>query len=280
MRKRNKSAIMGISLIELTLLALHWKLATFFLLYPTTNPIAVKNVETFVVPTANGNIEVFERRSNPALPPQGVVLNFMGNADRAENNINSDAQDWNDIPVVHLSANYPGYGKSQGPSDVRKLAPTGIAVYDFAKKKYPDLPIYVHGVSIGSTVALNIAANRPAAGVVLRSPVPLKSLILSQNGWWNLWLVALPVSLGVPSDLDAIENIRKIDPKIPVVVVQTEADTVVPLKYQQKVIDARQGAKTIVKMPKADHNDSMTALEEKEYLAAIRWIWKQSRPAP
>ena len=50
----------------------------------------------------------------------------------------------------------------------------------------------------------HVAANRPVAAIVLQNPPPLRQLILGHYGWWNLWLIATPVALGVPSELDSL----------------------------------------------------------------------------
>src|SRR5205814_930955 len=80
----------------------------------------------------------------------------------------------------------------------------GLAAFDALKAKADDKPIYVFGASIGSAVALHVAANRDVRGLVLHNPPPLRQIILRNYGWWNLWLLAGPVALQIPRDLDSI----------------------------------------------------------------------------
>src|SRR6478736_2180132 len=64
-------------------------------------------------------------------------------------------------------------------------------------------PIYVFGASIGSAVAMDVAANREVRGLILHNPPPLRQIILRNYGWWNLWLLAGPVALQIPRELDS-----------------------------------------------------------------------------
>ena len=70
--------------------------------------------------------------------------------------------------------------------------------------------IFVTGRSLGTAAALYVAAHRPVAGLVLQNPPPLQSLILRRHGWWNLWLLAGPIAMQVPADLNSLRNAPKV----------------------------------------------------------------------
>ena len=96
-------------------------------------------------------------------------------------------------------------------------------------------------------------------------------MILRRFGWWNLWLVAGPVAMQVPAELDSLRNARKIT--APAVFVVTGRDTVVPLSYQTKVSDAHAGPKRFVRRPDSEHNDLLEGESVAEYQAALDWLW-------
>jgi hypothetical protein len=151
------------------------------------------------------------------------------------------------------AVNYPGYGGSAGGAKLASIAPAALAAFDAMKQQAGTRPTFVSGRSIGTTAALFVAAHRQVDGVILHSPPPLRNLIMGEFGWWNLWLAAIPVSLGVPADLNSIENARHVTATG--VFIITEADSLVPPRYQQMIVDAYAGPKQIIRMPGVDHND-------------------------
>src|SRR5439155_322749 len=138
------------------------------------------------------------------------ILRFYGNADRAERWVAAEAEEWNDRAVEVWGMNYPGFGGSTGPARLSLLGPAALAAFDELKRHATNQPIVVFGASIGATAALHVAANRPAAGLILQNPPPLREIILRRFGWWNLWLLAGPVALQIPRDLDSVSSAKAI----------------------------------------------------------------------
>src|SRR4029453_648775 len=138
------------------------------------------------------------------------VLRFYGNADRAERWPSEEAEMWSDRGVEIWGMNYPGFGASTGPARLSKIGPAAPAAFDELKRHAGDTASVPFGTSIGATAALRIAAARPVAGLILQNPPPLREMILRRFGWWNLWLLAGPVALQIPKDLDSIANAKAI----------------------------------------------------------------------
>src|SRR5213075_1666774 len=90
---------------------------------------------------------------------------------------------------------------------------------------------------------------------------------------WNLWLLATPVAMGVPSDIDSIANARKIT--VPAVFILMDSDSVVPPKFQQKVVDAYAGPKEVIISRGGDHNSILTADAMAELNQKMDWLWQQ-----
>ena len=64
---------------------------------------------------------------------------------------------------------YRGYGRSAGRPSERGLYADARAAYDAAEKLAPDFPLLAYGVSLGGAVAVQLAMDRPVAGLVLES---------------------------------------------------------------------------------------------------------------
>ena len=273
-RSRKRRAAVVIALLGYTLLMGFGGCADFFILYPTTD-------RYFVAGTARREVAVPGRRpvevwtaqsfGARAGEPEAFVLEFVGNASRAEAMADMVAQEWGGRPVEVWAVNYPGYGGSPGPARLASIAPAALAAFDELKSHAGPRPIIVSGQSLGTAAALHVAANRPVAGAVLWSPPPLRNMILRRFGWWNLWLVAGPVALQVPAELDSLANARNV--KAPAVFVATGRDTVVPLAYQSKVSDAYAGPKQFVRRPDSEHNDLLEGESIADYQKALDWLW-------
>jgi fermentation-respiration switch protein FrsA (DUF1100 family) len=70
-----------------------------------------------------------------------------------------------------LALDYSGYGKSEGRPTERGLYRDADAAYDYLLKSgYGPDQIVIHGESLGTAVAVDLAARRPCAGVILEAP--------------------------------------------------------------------------------------------------------------
>jgi pimeloyl-ACP methyl ester carboxylesterase len=245
------------------------------ILYPSTHPLPrAASVQRREAPLPAGSpVEVWVGRSPGALraEPRAFALTFTGNADRAERAAAYVAADWGTRPVEVWAVNYPGYGGSPGPARMGSIPPAALAAYDALAARAGGRPIFVTGQSLGTTAALYVAAHRPVAGCVLWSPPPLRNMILLRHGWWNLWLLAAPVALAVPPELDSLRNAPKVT--APAVFVLTGRDTVVPVKYQVKVTDAYAGTRQIVRLGDSEHNAVIEGQSLRDYDAALDAIF-------
>ena len=199
-----------------------------------------------------GGVEVFVDRNLEA-EPRAFALRFYGNGELA-NRVAEDVQ-LADIPLEMWGVNYSGYGGSAGHATLANVARSALAAYDALAVRARGRPIIVVGNSLGTAAALHVAAHRKVAGVVLQNPTPLREVIRS-HGWWNLWLLAWPVSLQVPGELDSIANAKRAT--APAVFVSARRDSIVPVRLQQRVMDAYRGDWRVLDVD-GDHNDPVPA---------------------
>ena len=226
------------------------------ILFPTRAQIDAGGAVRKTVPFGHGELEIWTAQSRRA-QQQGsadiFILRFYGNADRADRWAAAEAEMWNERAVEIWGINYPGFGGSTGPARLSKIGPAALAAFDKLKRHASDRPIVPYGASIGATAALHIAAQRPVAGLILHNPVPLREIILRRFGWWNLWLLAGPIALQIPRDLDSIANAR--GSHAPAVFLTAENDEVVPPRYHMLVANAYAGEKRVIALHGAYHND-------------------------
>jgi uncharacterized protein len=248
-------------------------LPDLLILFPTRTPINAGGAVRKTIPFENEQLEVWIAQSRLARSKGNAdvyVLRFYGNADRAERWPAEEAEMWNDRAVEIWGMNYPGFGGSTGPARLSKIGPAAFAVFDELKRHAADRPIVPYGASIGATAALHVATHRPVAGLILHNPVPLREMILRRFGWWNLWLLAGPVALQIPKDLNSIANARVIH--APAVFLLADKDEVVAPRYHRLVVDAYAGEKRVISLRGAYHNDPIEGTAVADLNSALGWL--------
>jgi len=243
------------------------------ILFPTRMPIDTGGAFRKGVPFQKGELEVWTAQSRRA-QQQGradiYILRFYGNADRAERWVAAEAEEWTDRAVEVWGMNYPGFGGSTGPPRLSRIGPAALAAFDELKRHANGRPIVVFGASLGASAALHVAAQRTVAGLILQNPPPLREIILHRFGWWNLWLLAGPVALQIPKDLDSISNAKAI--RAPAIFLLAEKDEIVAPRFHRLVVDAYAGEKRVIPMHGAYHNDPIEGTALAEFHNALDWL--------
>lgn len=253
------------------------------ILFPTRTPINAGGAVRRTIPFENGQLEIWIAQSRLARSKGTAdmyVLRFYGNADRAERWPAEEAEMWNNRAVEVWGMNYPGFGGSTGPARLSRIGPAALAVFDELRRHAVNRPIVPFGTSIGATAALHVAASRPAgiAGLILQNPPPLREMILRRFGWWNLWLLAGPVALQIPKDLDSIANAKAIH--APAIFLLAEKDEVVPPHYHKLVVEAYAGEKRVIQLPGAYHNDPIESAALANLNNAVHWLLAKASSSP
>lgn len=250
------------------------RLADRLILCPTTHAIPGNGQSRRVVPFGEGDLEIWTQRvGNENADVDVFVLKFPGTGGRAERSTDGPACFWPDVCAEMWTVNPPGYGQSTGPASVQKTATVAATVFDRLEKRANGRPLVVVGNSLGGVSALFLAATRNVDALILRNPPPLRQLIVGEHGWWNLTLGARLIARQIPEELSSIRNAQRASS--PLVYVMAGQDRMVPVKYQQRIIDAYAGEKSVLIMPDADHATPMTEAEVGRYRESLNWLWSK-----
>jgi pimeloyl-ACP methyl ester carboxylesterase len=197
----------------------------------------------------------------PAGPGQPTILYFHGNAgnlaSRSERVRRYVARGYG---VMFLS--YRGYNGSTGnPSESANVADAKLA-YDalIADGVAPD-DIIVYGESLGSGVAVQIAADNEIGGLVLDAPYTTIVDVAAQ---------AYPYLPVRPFIFDRYETLRYL-PRVqaPLLVLHGEEDRIIPVEMGKAVYAAANAPKEIATFPHAGHSDHHVY---GSYDELFRWI--------
>jgi alpha/beta superfamily hydrolase len=250
--------------------------ADSWLLYPSKQPIDAGIARRMFFAYNDRKVELFVAQSPGVIPgtqPEAYSLEFTGNSTRAEQVAGDSAKMWGQRPVEVWVMNYPGFGKSDGPTKLGSIPPASLAAYDLLAKTSNGKPIFLKGYSMGTTAALCVAARRPCAGIILQSPPPLQQEIMQAYGWWNLWVLASVTAMEVPQELNSLTNAPKVH--VPAVFIISGKDRLVPPQYQMMVVNSYPGDKKCLVRKNASHSLPISpdnpALQED-----VEWLWKKS----
>jgi fermentation-respiration switch protein FrsA (DUF1100 family) len=164
------------------------------------------------------------------LPPKRddkpVFLYFQGNANglsRRAGRFGLLAEDGSGV----LAISYRGYGGSGGaPSEARLHADARTILAELSRRVAPTR-IVIFGESLGTGVALRLAAEARVRGVILDSPY-LSVLERARAGYpW------LPVSLLLADQFRSDQFIRQVDE--PIFIFHGTADRVIPVEDSEKL---------------------------------------------
>jgi Alpha/beta hydrolase family len=249
------------------------------LLHPTTHHFDALGAQRLTFEHNGKRIEIYSALSPGAIAagaPEAYMLYFPGNASRAESSATPLAKFWGARPVEVWAMNYPGFGLSDGPTALSSIEATALATYDELALRAAGRTIFVTGYSLGSTTALAVAVHRPTAGMILQSPPPLPRVIMQRYGWWNLWLLAGTTVLQLPPDLNSLNTSPHI--KAPALFILSGSDTLIPLEYQQLVVNAYAGDKQILLQPNANHDTPLAPADQLRLQSNLDWLWARTMP--
>jgi pimeloyl-ACP methyl ester carboxylesterase len=249
------------------------------ILHPTTDPITPKDAQAMEFARRDGGTTDAFAAWSPGCggcQPEAYVLCFTGNGTRAETVAAALAERWQNRPVEVIVVNYPGYGQSSGPASMSAIPPMALDAFDATSKLAAGKPVVVAGHSLGCTAALYVAANRSVSAVILQNPPPLRQIIIEELGWWNLWLLSIPIAMEIPPELDSIANARNCTE--PAVLISSVHDHHVPTVFHKMVYHAYAGPHFSLSL---DGDHDISPITSPEFPAALDWLWNKIHlPSP
>jgi pimeloyl-ACP methyl ester carboxylesterase len=148
-----------------------------------------------------------------------------------------------------LLVDYRGYGSSDGSPSEKALVSDALQWYDHFKGTER---IHVFGRSLGSGVAVQLAAHRPVAGVILVAP--FDSLVEVGKRLYPF----LPVDWMLKHRFDSVALAPKM--KTPLLCIVASHDEIVPAEHAKRLYDAWGGPKQWIGLEGADHNSTDGAI--------------------
>jgi uncharacterized protein len=183
------------------------------------------------------------------VPPQDgkpVIIYFHGNGGALEYRVARFRKLMsNGIGLVALE--YRGYGGLSGSPTEQGLIADANAAYDFAAARYPVQQIVVWGESLGSGVAVALAAEKPVGRVILEAPFTSAVAVGEMRYWY------LPVRLLMKDQFRSDERIGKVT--APLLILHGLHDRTVPYAMGEHLFELANKPKHIVRFLDGGHED-------------------------
>lgn len=180
----------------------------------------------------------------PPHPGQPVFLFFDGNGGRPE----IQPGRWRRIAehgAGFLAVYYRGYSGSTGSPSEAGLRLDARAGYDWlVAKGYQPRDIVIHGFSLGSAVAVQLAAERPARALILEAPMTGIDDIAREHG-------AGAFASLMRDSFRSREFITRVH--MPVLIVHGDADSVIPFTNGERMFALANEPKQFVRIANSDH---------------------------
>jgi uncharacterized protein len=181
-----------------------------------------------------------------AEPGRAVVIYFPGNGDT----LAGSAGRFRDITLGGtglVALSYRGYAGSSGRPSEQGLLRDAAAAYAFAVMRYGADRIVLWGFSLGSGVAVALAAEQPVGKLILEAPYT--SIVDVAAAHFRFvpvrWLLRDPFR----SDL----RIARVN--APLLIVHGAQDATIPIVFGERLFALAHEPKQFVRFPEGGHND-------------------------
>ena len=195
---------------------------------------------------------------------KAVVLYFQGNAEGLKARVNRFT--WLTADGTGLLALcYRGFGGSTGKPTEDGLIRDAVAAYDFARARYPAKRIVLFGESLGTGVAVGLAAGHEVGALILDAPFT-SALDVGASAY-----PFAPVRWLMKDTWHSDQRIGRVS--APLLVMHGEQDRLVPIRFSERLFALAREPKRMVRFPQGGHvnlDDFGAAKVVKEFLAGLK----------
>jgi uncharacterized protein len=190
----------------------------------------------------------------PAKPGHPVVLFFHGNGDFLAGRVSRfRGITAGGTGLVALS--YRGYAGSTGKPSEPGLLNDAAAAYAFAAARYKPAQIVVWGFSLGTGVAVAVAADHPVGKLILEAPYT--SIVDVAASMFRI----VPVSWLLRDQFHSDERIARVT--APLLIMHGEKDRAISIRFDERLFALAREPKQFVRFPEGGHDnlDNYGAIE-------------------
>ena len=197
----------------------------------------------------------------PPRPGHPLVIYFHGNAETIANRVDRHRA-LTATGAGLLAVSYRGYMGSSGRPTEPGLLHDAEAAYAFAASRHPAERIVLWGHSLGSGVAVALAATRPVAKLVLEAPFTSTADVAQRM------FPLVPVRRLMHDQFRSDQRIGAV--KASILILHGARDFVVPIALGERLYQLANEPKRFVRYPQGGHDD-LDDLRGRGRGAAVHW---------
>jgi fermentation-respiration switch protein FrsA (DUF1100 family) len=163
-----------------------------------------------------------------------------------------------------LAIDYRGYGGSTGTPSEAGIDLDARAAFDFIRSKAPHSKIAIFGESFGTGVAVALATERPAAGLLLNAAFASELRLFGLSA-----PPVLPYRWLLRDQYNSEALISSV--AAPVMIVHGTADDQVPIAEARRLFAAARQPKTMIEIEGAGHTTAFDRVAERAIGALVAW---------
>jgi uncharacterized protein len=182
----------------------------------------------------------------PARPGRRVVLYFPGNGDSLAGAVGRFRDIVSDGTGL-IALSYRGYAGSSGQPGEHGLLLDAAATYDFAASRYETDRMIAWGYSLGTGVAVALAADHPFGGLILEAPYTSITDVAAAA------FPFLPVRLLLKDRFASDTRIQRV--RSPLLIMHGTEDTTVPIGFGERLFGLAHDPKRFVRLVGGHHDD-------------------------
>lgn len=188
------------------------------------------------------------------LPAEGArlaLVRFNGNAGTM-----ADRLEWVGllrrrlgIPATILLFDYRGYGRSQGRPSEEGLYRDGEAAVAALRAEAPGLPVVCVGESLGTAVAVHLAAAGRCDSLVLEAPFTSIPALADQV------IPFFPLGWFVRTSFASLAKIPRV--RVPLYIAHAEGDALIPMAHAEALHAAARDPKRLIRLRHGGHSTAI-----------------------
>jgi uncharacterized protein len=182
----------------------------------------------------------------PAKSGHSVVLYFHGNGDYLAGFFGRFRRLISDGTGI-VAVSYRGYAGSSGQPSEEGLMQDAAVAYAFTTARYSADKIVVWGFSLGTGVAVALAAEQPVRRLILQAPYTSIVDVAAPAFWFA------PVRLLMRDQFRSDLRIGQV--KVPLLVMHGVRDPTIPIALGERLFAMANEPKQFVRFPEGGHND-------------------------
>ncbi len=199
--------------------------------------------EERIVTSDGETIVLWHAEPRPGMP---TILFFHGNGGELADRVGRMSY-YQSRGFGALFVSYRGYGASTGSPTEAGLIADALAAYDFLRSRgVAAQDIAVVGESLGTGVAVQLAAQKPVAAVALEAPFTAASDAGAEIYWW------LPVRLLMKDQFRSRDHIGAVN--VPLLIQHGDQDGLIPAAQGKALFAMANDPKELVIIPDASHD--------------------------